>query len=370
MEAYLSRIEREEAIKKKVVLGVDGGGTKTAVLAVSLAGDVIAWNVGGPSNYHGLGARQAMENIASALSPVVQKTLHTGGEVVAVAYGLSALDRRKDKEVLEDVTDKIARDFDIEAMKRHKVLVNDTFLILRAGTKDGVGVAVVSGTGANTVGKNKAGKEFRVGGLASELGDSGGAVDIAVAALSAARRGKDGRGKKTVLEERIVSALGIDEIEDIVDFMIGEEKAGLGTLASLITPLVFEAAEAQDEVAMDILVQMGKELGLCARLVARALFAPGENFPLVMGGSTLTKPSCPIFRETLVKDLKSEFPYVTPVLLDCPPVTGAILLAIDLLENRKAVESSLLEIWKEENFQVQIKSRVAEVFSRNTEGGQ
>jgi N-acetylglucosamine kinase-like BadF-type ATPase len=370
MEASLLGIEKVEQIERKVVVGVDGGGTKTAVVAVSLAGEVVAWSVGSPSNYHGLGAKQAMENIIEALSPVVEKTFRKGGEIVAVAYGLSALDRKKDKVVLEDVTDEIAKHFCIEAMEAQKVLVNDTFLILRAGTRDGVGVAVVSGTGANTVGKNRAGKEFRVGGLASELGDSGGAIDIAVAALSAARRGKDGRGKKTLLEERIVKALGIDEIEDIVDFMIGQERAGFGVFAGLITPVVFEVAEARDEVATDILVRMARELGLCGRLVSRALFAPSENFPLVMGGSTLTKPSNPIFRDTLVEDVRSEFPLVKPVVLECPPVSGAVLLAVDILREQKALEGSCLDEWTEEGFQNDVKSRVAQVFSRQGESGQ
>ena len=349
-------------MKRKAVVGVDGGGTKTAIVAVSLDGDVLAWNVGGPSNYHGLGVRQAKENLMQALSPVIQTIFNLGAEVVAIAYGLSALDRKKDLLVLDSVTGEIAQHFGIRALQTQKVLVNDTFLILRAGTKDGVGVAVVSGTGANTVGKNRAGKEYRVGGLASELGDSGGAIDISVKALSAARRGKDGRGKKTILEERIVRALGIDEIEDIVDFLIGEKNLGIGVLAGYIAPIVFEAAEAGDDVAKEILLQMGRELGLCARLVSRALFTPHEPFPLVMGGSTLTKPACPIFRDTIVAEVKSEFPFVEPVVLDCPPVVGAVMLAMDLLKTGSGLEEGWPAGFTEEDFQNKIKSAIAQAF--------
>ncbi|MBM4386374.1 MAG: hypothetical protein FJ088_01465 [Deltaproteobacteria bacterium] len=209
---------------------------------------------------------------------------------------------------------------------------NDTFIILRAGTDDGAGVAVVSGTGANCVGAGRDGSQHRVGGLLSELGDYGGAYDLAIDALRASRRGKDGRAEPTMLHDMIVSRFGLSEIEDIADLYA---PGGVGVQIEEIVRMVFEAANKRDAIAIGILTKAGKELGLCARLVAERLFGKDEEFPLVMGGSVLQKGSSPHFRETIVADVKKVFQLIKPVLLDCEPVSGAAMYAFDTLEKER-----------------------------------
>ncbi len=318
-----------------VLLGVDAGGTKTAGLAMTTDGRVVAHVLAGPGNYQAVGVTAARATLSDVVGRLVEACRREGSKPGAVAYGLSGLDRRKDREVLDAVTAEVAERIGEPDLVRHRVLVNDTFLILRAGTDDGVGVAVVSGTGANTVGRGRDGREARVGGLASELGDSGGGTDIAIAGLRAARRGKDGRGPKTLIEDLVVERLGLEEIEDLVDFMIPqdgpERPVPFGALAATLAPLVFEAAGAGDEVARGILVEMGRELGLCVRLVAERLFRPDEAFPLVFGGSVLTQASCPLFARTIEAEARAAFPRIEVRTIDAPPVLGAVLLAWDLL---------------------------------------
>lgn len=326
------------------ILGIDAGGTKTEGVALTPSGTVLARVLGGPGNYQATGLRIAQATVCEVVASLVAACRSAGQQPVAIGYGLSGLDRPKDRARLEDLTDAVAETVGEEALKFQKVLVNDTFLILRAGTDDGVGVAVVSGTGANTVGRSKDGREARVGGLAAELGDSGGGTDIAIAGLRAARRGKDGRGPKTLIEDLVVSRLGLSEIEDLVDFMIpNDDKTILpfhAVVASL-APLVFEAAKAGDSVAREILVGMGLELGLCARLVATQLFKPEDAFPLVFGGSVLTKACDPIFATTIAREVRKAFPRVEIRTLNSPPVLGGVLLAWDLLAEKGELDEAL-----------------------------
>jgi N-acetylglucosamine kinase-like BadF-type ATPase len=107
----------------------------------------------------------------------------------------------------------------------------------------------------------------------------------------------------------------------------GEDPPGVGLLA----PLVFEAARRGDEVARAILVEVGRDLGLSARVAAQRLFAPGEAFPLVLGGSVLAgNPDSP-FATAILDEVRTRFPAAVPTLQDAPPVAGAVLLALDAL---------------------------------------
>lgn len=342
-----SRVSADLDPSRLALLGVDAGGTKTAGLAMTLSGRVVAHVIAGPGNYQAIGVSAARTVIEETVRRLVEACRREGVSPEVVAYGLSGLDRPKDREVLDRVTVDVARAVGQPALETARILVNDTFLILRAGTDDGVGVAVVSGTGANTVGWGRDGREARVGGLASELGDTGGGFDIAIAGLRAARRGKDGRGPKTIIEDLVVQQLGLSEIEDLVDFMIPSEGPALppgmsfATLASTLAPIVFAAAEAGDEVARGILMEMGRELGLCVRLVASRLFRPDEAFPLVFGGSVLTRASCPLFAKTIEAEARAAYPLIEVRTIDVPPVLGGVLLALDRLSRHGVISQDL-----------------------------
>lgn len=307
------------------VAGIDAGGTKTAGLLVGLDGRVLARSLAGTGNYQGPGAEAAGAEIDRALAPLFEAAAREGVTVAAVGFGISGWDRPRDEQVIRAMVEGVCPGVP-------KRLVNDTYLILRGGTPDGVGVAVVSGTGGNTAGCGPDGGLYRVGGLLSELGDSGGAGDLGLMALKAARRGTDGRGRPTLLTERIVAHWGLSHIEDAADRFIPEFGFGGGTAE--LAPLVFDAAAAGDRVARDLIEACGDELGLCARLVAEHLFRADDDFPLVMGGSVLQKGRGPWLRDAILAEVRKVFPHVQPSVLQGPPVLGGVFYAMDLAKQQ------------------------------------
>lgn len=311
-------------LSKIAVIGIDAGGTKTEGVLASIDGKVLFKYRLGCANYQAIGIEDSKKVLSSIVKKCERKAKEFGLSIKASGYGISGLDRIKDAEAIENM---------IKAIDpvRPKVIANDTFLILRAGTIDGVGVAVVSGTGPNTVGRNSKGNEFRIGGLCYELGDFGGGLDIAREAVRRARRGKDGRGKPTTLGKKIITKFKLKEIEDIMDAFIFSEDLISMNLGE-ITPIVFECASEGDEVAREILNEAGTELGLCARLVARKLFKKKDKINIVLGGSVLQKGENPIMRESLIREFKTEFSNVDIIKLDSPPVLGGILFAIDKMK--------------------------------------
>lgn len=305
-----------------LLIGVDGGGTKTDAVLLTPDGQIVARATGGGSNYQDVGRHAA----ASVWDELLTALLEDEDEdrVAASAWGLAGWDRPRDAEILSVVVRQVDR-----APDAGRDMVNDAYLALRAGSVEGEGVAVVSGTGSNCWGRGHDGRREHIGGLAFEFGDGASGTDIGRDGLRAAFRGADLRGPHTLLTEMLRDRFNLDRLDDLVDLFV--EDADEPTNTGLMAPLVFDAATLGDLVATRILEDAGRDLALSATIVADRLFARQDAFPLVMGGSVLQRGSCPAMRDALVQHVHAAFPNAQPVVLTAPPVLGAALLAIDRL---------------------------------------
>jgi len=306
-----------------LLVGIDAGGTKTECVALSMKDGGHCRFVSHGSNHQGIGIRNARGVWKELLERSVAHFDATIGDIAAAGFGISGLDRPKDEVVIRGVFGELLGSTLFE-------LVNDTYLILRAGTPDGAGVAVVSGTGANAMGTAFDGKRFRVCGIGPEFGDLGSASDIGVEALRRASRSLDDRAPGTALVDLIKDRYRLDRLDDLADFFMADGESAGRFRAGLLAPLVFEAAGEGDAAAVDVLEWAGRELAVSARAVARNLFLPDDQFPLVMGGSVLQKGSTPHLLDTLIEEMRGEFPLVLPVVLDVKPVAGAVKYAMDI----------------------------------------
>lgn len=333
----------------KIVIGVDGGGTKTECAGVALDDGRCCSVSGGGTNYQGCGIQRARDEWGRLIETVLERLGADRGAIAAAGLGIAGLDRPKDDVVIRGAFEELMPGVPLD-------LVNDAYLALRAGTDDGVGVGVVSGTGCNAMGANLRGERFRVGGHGPEFGDLGSASDIGVQALRRTFRSQDGRGPETALVELLMTSLKLERLDDVVDFFLADNRAkGHGKYIDsfnpgMLAPLVFEAAAIGDEVSISILDWAGSELGLSVRAVARQLFASDESFPLVMGGSVLQKGATAHVRTALLSDVKVEFPGAFPVVLALQPVAGGLLYAMDL-SSEIGVEADfpgLMQVMREE----------------------
>lgn len=334
---------------RRIIAGIDSGNTKTAFVSVTVDGELVARSLTGRSNYQTLGPEGCRKRLQAAVAPLVESFASEPGMIEGCGFGLAGLDRDRDLQVLDGITLSVVDGISRGATAQRpvpRILVNDAFLSLRAGTSDGVGVAVSAGTSGNCVGMNRSGAKLQIGGIAAELGDGGGGFDIALAGLKAAGRARDGRAPATGIADLYLAALGISEIADVVDFMIPGNKApelpdGMAVaptdieqpippMLGLLAPLVFQAASEGDIVARNILEHFGRDLGISARVAASRLgFAWNESFPLVLGGSVLQRATEPTYRNALVGEVAAAFPNVVASTLVEPPVMGAVLYGFD-----------------------------------------
>ncbi len=333
---------------RKIIAGVDSGNSKTAFLCVTEDGETVARGLAPASNYQTLGVEGCSRRLHAVVEPLAAVIGSGDYDLAGFGFGLAGLDRPRDRDILDGVTLDLVRYLcgpGGDSVPR--MLLNDAFLSLRAGTLDGIGVAVSAGTSGNCVGMNGRGERVQIGGIAAELGDGGGGFDIAIAGMKAAGRARDGRAPATIIAELYKRALGISDIADVVDFMIpggrrpDDMQAAPGVpmdieqpippAVGMLAPLVFEAAAMGDIVARNILEGFGRDLGLSARVAAFRLgWRHSDSFPLVLGGSVLQKATDPTFRNALVAEATSMYPEIDAVTLLEPPVAGAVLYGFDV----------------------------------------
>ncbi|HWJ32862.1 MAG TPA: BadF/BadG/BcrA/BcrD ATPase family protein [Gaiellaceae bacterium] len=290
------------------MIGVDGGNTKTELAAATVDGHLVARRTGPGSNSHGIGAEAVARIVAALAAEAGVETPADHG-----AFFLCGADVPEDVEELRVAV--VAAD-----VAREIVVANDTFALLRAGTDRPDAVAVVCGAGINSVGRRADGRVVRYPALGWETGDWGGAEMLGREALSLSARAEDGRGHKTVLVERIRAHFGAATVEAVgVDVHYRRlPQSRLGELA----PLVVAAADEGDAIASQLVDRLAGEVALLARKAMRDLEL--ERADVVLGGGMLCG------EPVLVDRVRTLLPEdAVPVVLTAPPVTGAVLAALD-----------------------------------------
>ena len=301
-----------------IVLGLDGGGTKTHVVLADETGGLLGAATGSAANWEDVG----LEAAAGAVRAVVLEALQTAGiEPGAVdggVFGLAGTDWPTDVERLGAIPASLG-------LGGTQEVVNDSFVALRAGANHPWGIAIVAGSGSVVGGRNEAGDEFRTLGLGPLFGDFGGAAEIGDEGVLAVATAYTGLAPATSLTERFMEAMGRGSVEDLLEFLSRQSPE-----TARLAPVVLRAAEEGDAVARSIAERAGSSLGANAGLVARKLGMQEQTFEVVLSGGVL-RAANRLLEQALKKELRRSAPAAFPVRLEVPPVVGAALRALENL---------------------------------------
>jgi N-acetylglucosamine kinase-like BadF-type ATPase len=315
---------------KQVVLGMDVGASHTRAVLADGHGLILGVGRAGSGNWEVVGLEGARQAYATALDAVLADAGLEREAIAASAYGLAGLDWPSDVGRLGPVIASLG-------VPGPREMVNDVFLLLRAGTPDGVGVAAIAGSGTKVVGRNRAGETASTFGAGYPFTDWGGAWDIAAAAVHAVTQAYFKMGPATELAERMQAFAGIDETIELLEGIMRRQV----NIGGRFAPQVLECAAGGDAVAQEIVGRVGKRVGANVLVVARELGLLGEPFDLVMAGGVFSSRS-PLLYQSLAETLQEAGVQANLVPLNAPPVVGAILLALDLLQLPERPDRSLL----------------------------
>ena len=215
----------------KLLLGIDGGGTKTTFILTDLDGNLISSATLGPSSIDTVENEVTYETLSNGVKEVTSKL--NDFEIVSVFAGLGGIISEDDINLVVNMLK------NINLLKNAKVAANsDIYNAYKAGLINDFGIAIIIGTGivAFTVDKETS-SPIRVGGYTYKEGDYGSSFDVGNRALRLISKVFDCRVESSPLIEEIMNKYNITSFNDVKLLLerLYDERTEVASLARLVT---------------------------------------------------------------------------------------------------------------------------------------
>lgn len=298
-------------------LGADIGATKTAALICDEHGRAAGSGIGGPGNPEDIG----YEGMEKAIRQAVGEALHEAkiqmNALTGAGFGIGGFDWDSDEDDMR------------AAIRRTGItcpvnVVNDSVLGLVAGTSEGWGVAVVSGTGCNCRGRDRNHtREGRVTGYGVLMGEGAGGSELIARTMQYIGYSWTKRLPPTKLADAFVERYGAKHLEDLIQGYTN----GKYNVSAEAAPIVFQVAAQGDDVAQRLVQWAGTELGEMANAVIRQLNFEEVEFEIALIGSMFKTG------EALIAPMRAKVHELAPkaklIPVEVKPVAGAVLLGME-----------------------------------------
>jgi len=222
-----------------IVVGVDGGATKTRALAVDTSSlRACGCLVEEPSNPNNVGVAAA----ASAVEKAVRCALQGLGAPApdTVYCGLAGLDSERLRLIIGGKMAEL-----LSSVLGGRVIVDhDAYIALMACTLGAPGILVIAGTGSIVYGVDEEGSRRIAGDRGWLLGDEASSYAVGLDALQALRRSLDGLEPRSCLTEGLSMALGLDSIDKLMEWF---HRLGLGDHVSTVAAVAATVCRLAEE---------------------------------------------------------------------------------------------------------------------------
>ncbi|PYJ01409.1 MAG: N-acetylmuramic acid 6-phosphate etherase [Verrucomicrobia bacterium] len=291
------------------ILGVEGGGTKTAwVLVESVAGEptpefrILDQGKLPPSNLR-LTTPERLRQIFTELPTEIDRA-----GVFLAGCGTEE-DRRLLKEICLGIWPKAGI-----------VTGSDRQSGLAAALDHGDGIVVNAGSGSSVTGRRGDHIE-KAGGWGHILGDAGGGYSVSIQALRLILREHDLRRGAIEFTAKVLHALSLNNLDELVRWVRRANKMEIAMLA----PVVFDAATAGDPRMIEIIEEGARVLCEYTEAVASRLHVLAPKVALI--GGLFYRDS--IYTHAFRRRLKKNLPDARMVVAERAPELGAAWLAAE-----------------------------------------
>ncbi len=291
------------------ILGVEGGGTKTAWVLVESAADapgckfrVIDQGKLPPSNFR----LTTPEHLRAILGELPKQIDRAG---VFLAGCATDEDRRSLKEIC------------LEMWPNAKIATgSDRDSGLAAALDHGDGIVVNAGSGSSVTGR-RGDRIERAGGWGHILGDAGGGYFLSIQALRLVLREHDLHHSEMQFTAKILHALSLNNFDELVRWVQTADKMEIAMLA----PVVFETATGGDARMMEIIEEGARVLCEYTEAVASRLHLLAPKVVLI--GGLFHRDS--IYTHAYRRRLKKNLPDARVAVAERAPELGAAWLATE-----------------------------------------
>jgi N-acetylglucosamine kinase-like BadF-type ATPase len=306
----------------RMFLGVDAGGTKTALCLLDEEGRIAAQAEAPGCYYYSGGMDLVGRVLQEGVEEVCRRAGITPAEIDHAFFGLPGYG-----EVSDDVPALDAAPGG--ALGHDRYACGNDSVCGWAGSLGGAdGINVVSGTGSITYGERD-GRGVRVGGWGEVFGDEGSAYWISVRGLGAYSQMSDGRIPVGPLYGMLKEQLDLENDLDLVGLVLDRWKGGRSEIAGLSRTIV-AAASAGDGHAARIVTEAAGELAQMVDVTRRRLeFGPDETVPVSYSGGVFNADSIQEAFDEALAGLYDGYELRKPLYT---PVVGAAIYAAKLAE--------------------------------------
>ena len=305
-------MSKTQTFQRPFLLGIEGGGTRTTAVLADTRGREIQRAIFGPGNVRLLDDRELRRLLRQ-----ISKQFESPD---AIGLGLAGSRQPKDRARVQAEVAKVWKATPCR-------VTHDLEIALAGFNAKETAVLVLSGTGSCCFGKAAEGRTVKMGGWGHILGDKGSGFEIGLRALKAVVFYFDRDATWSRLGERLLTATGTNEPDDLIDWVAAADKHAVAALA----PEVFAAAKKRDRIARDILEGAAGMLAKDAVNCARKLASKKTPVHFVLAGGVLR--SQPAFARKVRQDIRDRWPQATVQVQKHEGVWGAIELAKNLLKN-------------------------------------
>src|SRR6266568_1152304 len=291
------------------ILGVEGGGTKTAWALVEREGNELRVVEEGklpPTNLR-LTSPERLQAILDELPKQIERA----------GIFLAGCATAEDRQALAALCSKI--------WPGRKIVVgSDRESGLAAALGHGDGIVVNAGSGSSVTGR-RGPKIENAGGWGHILGDTGGGYFLSIQALRLVLREYDLHHGEMQFTAKILHALSLNNLDELVRWAQTADKMEI----AMLTPVVFEAAASGDARVMEIIEKGAQVLSEYTEAVAARLHLLAPKVMLL--GGLFHRDS--IYTHAFRRRLKKNLPDARVATAERPPELGAAWLAAEISDH-------------------------------------
>jgi len=307
----------------KLILGVDGGATKSHLAIFDDNGNCIGSAAYGPLNHEVMNGsyKELEERLGELLPGVVKSAGASINDITYAVFGLAGVDTDAQQVLISDIIKRIGFN--------NQITCNDAFLGVAAGCPGCVGICAINGTGFKLAAIDASGNAVQTCGLGVFTDDFGGGTWYGHRSISSVYNELYKLGRPTAMKEMLFDLIGISRKEEYLEVLT--EKYHERELDSVaLNSVVFNAAAGGDAVALGILEESAEQYaGAIARLIMDMDFPAERSVHVTLAGSVFVKQKVKLlqsFIEMRVDDALNGRS-VEYTRLDAPPVAGAVMWA-------------------------------------------
>jgi N-acetylglucosamine kinase-like BadF-type ATPase len=298
-----------------MIIGIDGGGTKTTGVAVEEGGKILALKTVGPSNPNS-SSEEAVRHEINELFSILTKGKALTEEDVVFA-GISGVESGGKKEwfikLLREFTGPLANIF----------VDNDAVTALYSETKGQPGIVCISGTGSIVYGINDMLERDRVGGWGYLIGDGYSGFALGKKALDHIFSNYDQGESPGEMSDKILNQFKVETVPELVPVMyeMGKSRDRVASIAKI----VIELSSIGDEKAISFLHEAADSMMKDITILFYKLYGQdGEHtqIPIVLTGG-INQHAKEIITYLKEKGLKERSPFSFKRAAQ-HPVAGAI----------------------------------------------